>query len=178
MQETAQIQTGWMLNYVHLSDCLEIICRLLFPWWGINECLRPWVRSLQRSACLRDDGIDGSLNGAILGKYSQISQVMFVPDTDCLRLPPSLFSQNMQFSIICCVFIWLLFCGVQCLCVRCPLLLLCFLHTTTQSPCWIGMENTFYQEAAAAIFRFQILEIRLCFNSNRRISKVRKRGNQ
>lgn len=33
-----------------------------------------------------------SLNGAILGgKFSQISQVMFVPDAGCLKLPDSLF---------------------------------------------------------------------------------------
>lgn len=50
---------------------------------------------------------------------------------------------------------------------RCPLLL--------QSPCWIRMENTFLSRRQLQFFFLvlQILEILLCFNSNRRISKVK-----
>lgn len=45
-----------------------------------------------------------SLNEAIsgvMGRFSQISQVMFVPDVGCLKLLESLFCQNMQFGILC-----------------------------------------------------------------------------
>lgn len=38
---------------------------------------------------------------------------MFVPDTGCLKFPDSLFGQNMQFSIIFGVLIWLFWCIVS-----------------------------------------------------------------
>lgn len=47
------------------------------------------------------------LNEGILG------EVMFVPDTGCLKFPDSLFDQNMQFSIIFGVLIWLFWCIVS-----------------------------------------------------------------
>lgn len=65
---------------------------------------------------------------------------MLVPDTSFLGYQIACFVRTFSSVTYAVFFIRFLFwCIVS---VRCPLLLLCLLHTR-QSPCWIRMENTF-----------------------------------
>lgn len=96
---------------VELSSPLRLFGDF-YPWWAVGFS-GPWGRR----SC--GDGTlwiwsppTPSLNGAILGgKFSQISQVMFVPDAGCLKLPDSLFlsEHTVQWLRQRCYF------GVQCL---------------------------------------------------------------
>lgn len=120
----------WVMAYSSL--------RMSLWWWScLDLILRP-------------------LHGAISGKFSQITQVMFVPDSSSssgdLKLPQSLFDQNTQFSVF-----YIYFRKPQ---TSSPAPSLLY---TRQSPCWIRIKQKkqVYQEAAAAILGLQILLFQL-----------------